>query len=203
MEIKREFFDVEQNTEEWLNLRLGKFTASTFSDLFAKPDTISYKKAIDKIVYERITGEAYAGYSYSNSRMEAGHELELLAKEHYEMQTFDTILDGGFYQLNNWVACSPDGRISNNGIVEFKSRDPHIYFEFIEKGALPSINKWQVYGQLYVTGADFVDYMPYCNPNLKTLILRIYPDNEIFKQLELKLEECIEIVKSRINKFKA
>ena len=62
----RKFFDVEQNTEEWNNLRLGKFTASSFSDLFQKPDSIGFKKAISKVVYERITGKS-KGY-YSNKK---------------------------------------------------------------------------------------------------------------------------------------
>ena len=40
------FYDIEQNTPEWLELRKGKFTASTFKDLFSKPTTVSYEKAI-------------------------------------------------------------------------------------------------------------------------------------------------------------
>jgi hypothetical protein len=196
------FHKIDQNSEEWDAVRLGKFTASTFNDLFMKPDLLGFKKAISKVVYERITGESYG--HFSTKRMEAGHELENLAREHYENQTFETVLPGGFFELNEWVGCSPDGRIGENtdGIVEFKSRDPHIYFEYIETGKLPNVNMWQVYGQLYVTGSKWCDYMPYCHPNLKTLIIRIFPDEEKFKQLEVKLNECIEIVKERIVKFK-
>lgn len=196
----RKFFDVEQNNEEWDTLRLGKFTASTFSDLFKKHDSIGFKSAIYKVVYERITGESY-GY-YSSKRMNDGHELENLAREHYENNTFTTIINGGFYQLNDWVGCSPDGRIEGEkGGVEFKSRDPHIYFEYLERGKLPEINSWQVYGQLYVTGWDYIDYMPYCHPKLKTLIIRVYPDNNKFKELELKLEECIDIASNAVKKY--
>ena len=108
----------------------------------------------------------------------------------------------GFYEKNEWIGCSPDGRIGNNGGVEFKSRDPHIYFEYIESGKLPNVNMWQVYGQLWVTGWDWIDYMPYCHPKLKTLIIRVTPDKEKFDLLEKKLNECIEIVKRKINNFK-
>jgi len=195
------FHDVEQNTEEWLALRLGKFTMSTLGDLFMTPDKIGYKKAIAKVVYERITGTSYA--SYSNARMDAGHELENMAREHYENQTFSEVLPGGFFELSEFVGCSPDGRIKyQNGGVEFKSRDPHIYFEYLETGKLPTTNKWQVYGQLYVCGFDFIDYMPYCHPNLKTLIIHVEPDKEIFKLIEDKLGESIEIVKRKIEIFK-
>ncbi len=194
------FFDVEQNTEDWEALRLGKFTASTFNDLFMKPDTIGYKKAIARVVYERITGKPY-GFGYTNSRMEAGHELENYAREHYEMITFNEVKPGGFFQYNEFVGCSPDGRVEKNGGVEFKSRDPHIYFEYLDSGKLPNINKWQVYGQLFCTGFDWIDYMPYCHPNLKTLIIRVEPDNKIFEEIRLKLDESIEIVQKMIQKY--
>jgi hypothetical protein len=197
------FHEVDQNSEEWDELRLGKFTASIFNDLFMKPDLLGFKKAIAKVTYEKITGESYG--HFSTKRMEAGHELENLAREHYEMQTFNEVLPGGFFELNEWCGCSPDGRILTNeglGITEFKSRDPHIYFEYIETGKLPSVNMWQVYGQLWVTGALFCDYMPYCHPNLKTLIIRVFPEEEKFKQLSDKVKECIEIVKTKIEKFK-
>lgn len=194
------FYDIDQNSEEWDAVRLGKFTASTFSDLFQKPDSIGFQKAIGKVVYEKITGESY-GY-FSNSRMNAGHAIENLAREHYELNTFTDILNGGFFELNEWIGCSPDGRVLPKGGVEFKSRDPHVYFEYLEKGTLPNVNKWQVYGQLYVTGWDWIDYMPYCHPNLKTLIIRVYPEQKIFNELKLKLDEAIEIASNRIKKFK-
>jgi hypothetical protein len=192
------FYDVEQNSEEWDVLRNGKFTASIFGDLFMKPDTLGFKKAISKVTYERITGESYG--HFSTKRMEAGHELENLAREHYEMQTFTDVLPGGFFELNEWVGCSPDGLVGK-GIVEFKSRDPHIYFEYLETGKLPNINMWQVYGQLWVTGKEWCDYQPYCHPKLKTLIIRVLPDQEKFKMLDEKLKECIELVKINIKKF--
>ena len=195
------FYDIEQNSDEWLALRLGKFTASTFNDLFMTPDKVAYQRAIGKVVYENITGEPYS--FYSNKRMNDGHELENMAREEYEMNTFSKVLNGGFYELNEWVGCSPDGRVEPSGGVEFKSRDPHIYFEYMDKGVLPTVNSWQVYGQLYVTGWDWIDYMPYCHPNLKAKIIRVYPDVKKFEQLEAKLNESIEIVKAKIVKYKA
>jgi hypothetical protein len=44
-------YDIDQNSEEWNALRLGKFTASTFADLFMKKDTKTYKDAIIKVAY--------------------------------------------------------------------------------------------------------------------------------------------------------
>ena len=137
---------------------------------------------------------------FSTKRMELGHELEILAREHYEMLTFNDVSNGGFYEYNEWVGCSPDGRIiEENGGVEFKSRDPHIYFDYLKRGTLPSTNKWQIYGQLLCCGFDYVDYMPYCNPLLKTKIIRIERNESILNELKDKLNESIEIVKRMIN----
>ena len=195
------FHDIEQNTDEWDKLRLGKFTASSFSDLFMKESTLGYNKAISKVVYERITGEQYLP-GFTTKRMELGHELELYAKEHYEMMTFNDVVNGGFYEYNDWVGCSPDGRIiGENGGVEFKSRDPHIYFDYIKSGKLPNVNKWQVHGQILCCEFDFIDYMPYCNPSLKTKIIRVERDSEILKELEDKLNKSIDIVKQMIKEY--
>lgn len=195
------FYDIDQNSEDWDELRLGKFTASTFSDLFMKPDTLGFQKAIAKVAYERITGTSYA--SYSNKRMDLGHELEILAAEHYELNTFTELENGGFYERSEWIGCSPDRKVKGQyGGVEFKSRDPHIYFEYLETGKLPLSNLWQVYGQLWVTEWDWIDYMPYCSPKLKTKIIRIYPDKEKFDMLESKLVECIKLVQTKIDKYK-
>jgi hypothetical protein len=199
MKKQIKFFDIEQNSEEWGNIRLGKFTASTFDDLFKEPSSVGYKKAISKIAYERVTGESYD--HFTSKRMEAGHDLENLARQHYEACTFNDVLNGGFWALNDWVGCSPDGRVEPKGGVEFKSRDPHIYFEYVKNGKLPTVNMWQVYGQLYVTGWDWIDYMPYCHPKLKTLIIRVEPDVKIFKQLDEKLEQCIEAAEKQIKIF--
>lgn len=193
------FFDVEQNSEEWDELRLGKFTASSFGDLFMDPKTAGYKKAISKVVGERITGVSEEGYS--SKMMNRGHEMEPLARENYEQLTFETVQNGGFFQYNDFVGASPDGLVGTDGIVEFKQRSYQIYFEFIETGKLPMVNFWQVHGQIFVTGREWCDYAPFNHPNLKRNIIRVYRDESIMKQLEEKLNESIEIVQNLIKKY--
>ena len=141
------------------------------------------------------------GLWYAPLYIKAGYNV-LLYDSRASGESGGNSVSWGFYEKNEWIGCSPDGRIGNNGGVEFKSRDPHIYFEYIESGKLPNVNMWQVYGQLWVTGWDWIDYMPYCHPKLKTLIIRVTPDKEKFDLLEKKLNECIEIVKRKINNFK-
>jgi hypothetical protein len=194
------FYDVEQNSPEWDALRLGKFTASTFNDLFMDPKTKGYKEAIAKVVGERITGVSEE--KYSNKWMARGHEYEPLARENYELHTFKTVTNGGFFEYNDFVGASPDGCVDSDGIVEFKQRAYHIYFEFMNTRELPKENFWQVHGQLLVTGREWCDYAPFNHPLLKRNIIRVYRDEKAIKQLEDKLNESIEIVIKMIDKYK-
>jgi hypothetical protein len=196
-------YAIDQNTEEWNELRIGKFTASTFADLFMDKKTKGYKNAIIKVAYERVTGECEE--SYSNKWMQRGHEREPFAVENYELITFNTCEPAGFYEYDEFTGASPDRKIIGlNGGCEFKCPSFQMYNEYLETGKLPKDYYWQIIGQLLCTGWDFIDYMPYSNPKLKQILIRIErsqceADIEVLK---CKLAECIEEVKSLIERIK-
>lgn len=203
-------YDIDQNSEEWDALRLGKFTASSFGDLFAKKETDTYKKAIIKVAYERITGECEE--SYSNKWMQRGHEKEPFAVENYEMLTFNFVEPAGFYEFNEFVGASPDRKIIGlNGGCEFKCPSFQVYNEYLELNKspedkyIPKKYYWQIIGQLLCTGWDFIDYMPYSSPKLKQICIRVErKDHEAsIKELEEKLNYCIEEVKILIERIKS
>lgn len=195
------FYDIDQNSEEWLTLRSGKFTASTFSDLFMDKKTAGYRNAIIKVAYEIATGESEE--SYSNKWMQRGHEKEPLARENYEMLTFNTLENGGFYLFNEYVGASPDAKIKGqNGGCEFKCPSFQVYHEYLESQKIPKSYYWQIHGQLLCTGWDFIDYMPFSNPKLKQILIRVEKDQSVLDQLQDKLNECIEEVKQMVERIK-
>lgn len=196
--MKPEYHNVIQNTEEWYNLRLGRFTASTFKYLFMGKSTKGYEKAIYKPVYERLTNESPE--SFSSEYMDRGHELEPLAVDLYEMETFNITSNGGFFTLGEWIGASPDRLVGENGILEIKSPAFNTHINYLLKGELPSIYKMQVQGQLYVTGSEWCDFMAF-HPKLRPLIIRIYRDSKIIVEIENKLLESIEIAKGIIKKI--
>lgn len=188
------FHNIEQNTAEWYELRKGKFTASCFKDLFSKETTATYRNALYKVVFERITGdtpEYYEGYW-----MNRGTELEPFARQAYEMETFNKVHNGGFFELNEWIGCSPDGLIGDEGLLEAKCPKYSTIIEYMLSGELPSIYFWQVQGQLYVTGRKWCDFIAY-HPNLKPIIIRVERD-EVNIQ---KLEECLNLSISKAKKI--
>jgi hypothetical protein len=194
------YHDIPQNSEEWDALRLGKFTASTFSDLFMGKDTAGYKKAIIKVAYEKVTGESEE--QYNNKWMQRGHEKEPFACENYELLTFNTLETVGFYEYNEFVGASPDRKISGmNGGCEFKCPSFQVYNEYLESSKLPKSYFWQIHGQLLCTGWDFIDYMPYNHPNLKQILIRVERNEPTLELLKSKLNECIEEVKTLIDRI--
>jgi hypothetical protein len=195
------FYDIDQNSPEWDELRLGKFTASTFGDLFCKPDSATYQNEIIRVAYEKVTGESEE--RYSNKWMERGHEKEIFACQNYELFTFETLENGGFYEFNEFVGASPDRKIQGkNGGCEFKCPKFSVYHEYLETKKLPKPHFWQVHGQLLCTGWDFIDYMPFQSPLVKQVLIRVERDQKILDQLEEKLEQCIKEVKALIEKIR-
>lgn len=188
------YHDINQNSDEWLSVRMGKFTASTFSDLFMDKSTKTYQNAIIKVAYERVTGECEE--SFSNKWMQRGHEREPLARENYEMLTFNTLENCGFFEYSEYVGASPDAKIVGmNGGCEFKCPSFQVYDEYLRTQKIPKSYYWQIHGQILCTGWDFIDYMPFSSPMLKQILIRVERDDNVQKLLIERLEECIEEVK--------
>jgi predicted phage-related endonuclease len=163
--------------------------------------TAGYQKAIIKVAFERVTGESEE--SYNNKWMQRGHEKEPFACENYELETFNQLENAGFYEYNEWVGASPDRKIvGQNGGCEFKCPSFQVYNEYLETKKIPKSYFWQIHGQLLCTGWDFIDYMPYSNPNLKQILVRVERDEVVIEQLKAQLQICIEEVKLLIERIK-
>ncbi|MBK7381656.1 MAG: YqaJ viral recombinase family protein [Ignavibacteriales bacterium] len=189
------FYDVEQNSDEWLSLRRGKFTASSFKDLFMKETTQGYQDAIYKVIFERLTGESPE--SFTSDWMQRGHELEQEAREWYELETYNKVHNGGFFEYNDWTGASPDGLVGNNGLVEIKCPKYSTMIDYLLKKELPKIYYYQVHGQLLVTDRKWCDFVAY-HPALPKIILRIERDSNVDKEILVKLlkatEEAMQII---------
>lgn len=196
----RSWLDIEQNTEEWLALRMGRFTASSFADLMGAKSNVGYKKAINNVVFELLTGKSPEGFS--SEWMQRGHELEPIAREEYEMLTFNTVTDGGFYKYGEYIGASPDGNIDSDGLLEIKCPAPHTMIDYLSANKLPSTYRWQVQGQLFVSGRQYVDFFAY-HPDLKPLLIKCYPVEADQEALRIALDEAIVEMKAKLNSIKS
>jgi len=191
-------YNINQNTDEWLELRRGKFTASLIKDLFMKKRTTAYNNAIYKVVFERLTGEIPE--LFVTPFMERGKELEPVAREEYERLTFNSVTPGGFYKLNSYVGGSPDGLIKDVGLLEIKCPKYSTHIKYMLNKKLPSEYKYQCYSNLYISKREWLDFISF-HPQLDSLIIRVYPDKNIFNEIEIELETAIKTVKNIIRKL--
>jgi len=190
--------DVKQGTAEWFAVRLGKFTASDAQAI------ASNGKGLETLVYEKAA-EILTGQQkeiYTNSDMERGHALEMLARNSYELEKGVIVTQVGFIELDEYVGASPDGMIGDEGLVEIKCKNDSNFVKFIFDSAIDPAHEWQMQAQLLVTGRKWVDYVLF-NPNFTrtTTITRVLRSEDKIKKLEIglqtakaKLAEILKVV---------
>lgn len=183
------FHNIDQNTDRWMDLRRGKFTASSFKDLFMNEITSTYENILYKVVFERLTGESPE--YFKSYWMERGHDLEPEARQVYELETFNKVRPGGFWEYSEWVGCSPDGLIGENGLLEIKCPKYNTIIRYMVSQKLPHIYEMQVQGQLFITDRKWCDFMAY-HPHLKPLIIKVYRDERKIHELKERLHNIIK-----------
>jgi len=178
--------DLTQGTDEWLKVRLGKFTASSAQAIACNG------KGLDTLVFEKaeeiITGQFKQGYK--NADMERGNELEPKARNLYELETGNIVNQVGFVELSEYVGCSPDGLVGNDGLMEVKSPSFRVYYEFLTTGVINTGYMWQMQMQMLVTDRKWCDYVVY-NPVFKNqpiLIKRVDRDEKSINKLGVGLQ---------------
>ena len=165
----------------------------------ATKTTAAYQNEINRVVYEILTGESPE--NFVSDYMKRGSELEPFARKAYEMQTFNDVELGGFFEMNEFVGASPDGLIEEDGLLEIKCPSYSTMINYLLKQELPNEYKYQVYGQLMVTERKWCHFFAY-HPKLKFVLIKIYPDEKIISELKTEVETAIEKVKSIVQKIK-
>lgn len=181
--------NVEQNTDEWFELRCGKITASSFKDCFSGESTATFTNLVYSKRAEIRTGKIED--SFSNEWMQRGHDLEPIARLAYELQTGNEVEDGGFWEYSEYIGASPDGLIGEDGLIEIKCPKASTMERYIDDGKLPTIYKWQVYGQMLCTGRKWTDFVVY-HPDYELLIIRVERDEDAINELIEKLNNTIK-----------
>lgn len=202
--------NIEQGSQEWHDLRLGKLTGSSAAKLFGTP------AAREKYLYDRaaeiVTGcRCDSDEGAQGKHMARGHEFEEVALIKYTVATLNEVQRIGFVQLNEFVGCSPDGLVGDDGIIEIKVPDSNNYFrqilELTANGvkAIPSEYYAQMQFNMFVCGRAWCDYVLY-NPkheaNGKSLfILRVERDNSMQERISHIVDECVAKIKGYMQKY--
>ena len=168
------YHDVEQNSEAWDELRLGKATASNFACIMANDGKAfgdPAKRYALQIALERITGRK-AEFSFKNEEMDRGHAQEPIARMLYEETHFVDVTNGGFFDCGDY-GDSPDGLIGDDGVIEIKSVIASVHYATLVRGSFDPAYRWQLIGHLDCTERQWVVFASYCAdfPEGKQLIV--------------------------------
>lgn len=199
-----------QESQDWLQQRAGKFTASRASDLMAKTrsgPSASRGNLIALLVAERMTGHPVE--TYQNDAMRRGQELEAEARDAYSFATGNAVEEVGFvaYAALPNTGCSPDGLIGDDGLLEVKcpaSMAKHL--DAILRGSHADEYRWQLQHQMMVTGRQWVavvSYDPRWPEHLQLAIKIVQRDEEAIAELAAAIREADAEIESFITALEA
>jgi hypothetical protein len=198
------FHDIEQNSEEWYQMRAGKLTGSSFGKImanFGKAFGEPAKKLAMSTAVERVTGKPIKS-DYTNDHMMRGHEQEPIARSLYEEELFYDVKNGGFFDCGD-IGCSPDGLVGDDGVIEIKSVIATTHLSSISKQSYDPAYKWQLIGNLFYTQRQWIDFVSYCAdfPDEKQIYICRIERSTLNMEVE-KLQERVEQFLKLVEEYK-
>lgn len=189
-------FDITQGSEEWLKIKEGKFTGTCASDLLMDDKCKGWQNLIKRIAEERFTGESCESDKFSGNKFtERGLELEPVAILQYEFESFNNVTTVGFVQHSEFIGCSPDGLINDNGLIQVKCPIFNTMLEYHKDKTVPTDYFKQMQFELFATDREYNIFYAY-HPKLQPFELKIYRCDETIKKIETAIEKAgIEIAK--------
>lgn len=183
-----EIVTCQQGSPQWLAARLGIPTASEFASIMAKGrgghESRTRQTYLYKLAGEIITGEPME--SFGNAHMERGKQMEEEARCYYEFMT-DTACEPVGFIRNGRKGASPDALIGANGLVEIKTKLPHLLIEALLRDEFPPEHKAQCQGQLWVAEREWIDIAVYW-PGMPLFVTRATRDEAFIRELAQAVE---------------
>lgn len=198
-------YTFEQNSPEWLEARRGIVTASEFDTVQAQgrtkgSESVTRRKYLLTLVGEILTGELAPGWE-GNKHTERGHLLEPEARELYAMVQGVEPQQVGFMRCGR-VGASPDSLVGEDGLLEIKTKLPHLQLDVLDRDRLPPEHVAQVQGQLWVSGRAWCDFVSYW-PGLPIFIKRVHRDEEYIAALAESVKVFVSEMDAWVARFSA
>lgn len=153
-----------------------------------------------KLAGEIVTGEVQE--DFSSVHTERGHEMEPDARNMYALMTDAQPELVGFIR-NGQKGGSPDSLIGKNGLLEIKTKLPHLLIDVLLKDEFPPEHKAQCQGNLWVSEREWIDIAVYW-PKLPLFIKRAYRDEAYIADMSRAVDafnsELAEVVE-KVRKY--
>jgi putative phage-type endonuclease len=198
---------MDQGTDEWFAIRIGKVTASRVADVIAKTKT-GYSASRDnymaQLICERLTGKK--AESFTNSAMQWGTETEPFARLAYEVANNVLVDEVGFvpHPTIEMAGASPDGLVNQDGQIECKCPQTNTHIETLLTQTVPTKYFTQMQFQMACTGRQWTDFVSFDNrlpEELQLFVKRVPRDDMYIKLMEAEIVQFLAELDDKINKL--
>lgn len=198
--------NVEQGSQEWHEMRLGKVTASRIADVISngrggKPSEKA-KSYMIELIAEILTGKQKP--FFENDAMRWGTETEPQARAMYELKSGNEVKEVAFIKLNDFVGVSPDGLVGDNGLIEIKCPTTITQIKRALSDDYAKDYYAQIQMQLWVSGrdwCDFVSFDPRLDVDASYLVQRVNRDEDFINLIKEKVESFIHELKINVTEI--
>ena len=198
---------MDQGSDEWFAIRIGKVTASRVADIIAKTKS-GYSTSRDnymaQLVCERLTNQK--GESFTNAAMQHGTETEPLARAAYEALKDVLVDEVGFvpHPSIKMAGASPDGLVGDDGLIEIKCPNTATHIDTLLSESVPTKYFTQMQFQMACTGREWCDFVSFDNrlpEELQLFVKRVPRDDVYIRLIEAEIVQFIAELDDKINKL--
>ena len=174
-------YEIEQGSEEWFDMRLGRLGSSEASVLLVEGKSESGLGTgaitlLVKKISESITGE-FASSDYKSPDMEHGNEYEPFARSAYENIKFEKTTRVGYVSKSDHFGYSPDDFVGDDGLVEYKCLSGPEFVRYSLFGVIDKKHLAQMQWGLWMTKRKWCDYVVYHPDFLNRCVIKtVLPD---------------------------
>lgn len=167
------YFDIEQGTDRWQEIRAGKWSASRAGTIMGSLDTKGLSDLIMDVAWGRVHGPIEHS-TFKSAAMERGNALEPDTRERYAFLTDHVVAQCGFVEHSTipYVGWSPDGICCPKYKHAIEAKNPlhKAYMEVLHTCRIPAEYRWQVKWAMWVGELDTMDFL--CDhPKAKLIVI--------------------------------
>lgn len=201
--------NIEQGSQAWLAIRLGKVTASRVADVVARTKSgwgASRANYMAELIAERLTNQAAP--SFVSSAMNWGTENEPDARAAYCFFADADVTQVGFvhHPKIEMAGASPDGLVGDHGLVEIKAPNTATHLDTLLSQAIPQKYVLQMNWQMACTGrrwCDFASYDPRLPEAMRLFVKRIERDDALIATLEKDIAAFLAELEEKVASLRA
>ena len=204
------FENIEQQTPEWYEVKIGKVGASRLSDVMAEGKNGKPSATRANYMYELLTARLTGEYqqTYQSPEMLRGIELEAEARRQYEIVTFNEVKKIGWiaHPEIDMCGCSPDGLVDDDGLIEIKCPNTKTHLETVLHGKIARSYMLQMQWQMECSGrewCDFVSYDPRLPENIQMCIIRVDKKQEVIDSIKTAVQAFLSELAELENKIRS